>query len=144
MARAKFEIKRKCEICGAWFYAKTVESRFCSKKCSEIASKKKKAEIEKLAKLEELVANIPDSRDYISVQEAAAALLNLRMSYCYSPIMVTTNGLFLPVGEDFLPIGARCFGCRQNGKRTYLSPSNVPSPTSFNTCLLPCRYVVMM
>jgi len=72
MARAKFEIKRKCEICGAWFYAKTVESRFCSKKCSEIASKKKKAEIEKLAKLEELVANIPDSRDYISVQEAVA------------------------------------------------------------------------
>ena len=72
MARAKFEIKRKCEICGALFYAKTVESRFCSKKCSEIASKKKKAEIEKLAKLEELVANIPDSRDYISVQEAVA------------------------------------------------------------------------
>ena len=70
MAKAKFEIKRKCEICGAWFYAQTIESRYCSKKCSEITSKKKKAEIEKLAKLEELVANIPDSRDYISVQRS--------------------------------------------------------------------------
>ena len=46
MARAKFEIKRKCEICGAWFYAKTIESKYCSKKCSEIASKKKKADAE--------------------------------------------------------------------------------------------------
>ena len=49
-----------------------IESRYCFKKCTEIVSKKKKAEIEKLAKLEELVANIPDSRDYISVQEAVA------------------------------------------------------------------------
>ena len=72
MARAKFEIKRKCEICGAWFYAKTIESKYCSKKCSEIASKKKKADAEKLAKFEEMVANIPDSRDYITVQEAVA------------------------------------------------------------------------
>ena len=72
MARAKFEIKRKCEICGAWFYAKTIESKYCSKKCSEIERKKKKADAEKLAKFEEMVANIPDSRDYITVQEAVA------------------------------------------------------------------------
>ena len=72
MARAKFEIKRKCEICGAWFYAKTIESKYYSKKCSEIASKRKKADAEKLSKFEEMVANIPDTRDYITVQEAVA------------------------------------------------------------------------
>ena len=72
MAKAKFEIKRKCEVCGTMFYAKTIESKYCCKKCIEIASKKKKAEKEKLAKMEEVASNIPDSRDYITVQEAIA------------------------------------------------------------------------
>ena len=72
MAKAKFEIKRKCEVCGTMFYAKTIESKYCCKKCIEIASKKKKAEKEKLAKMEELASNIPDSREYITVKEAIA------------------------------------------------------------------------
>jgi predicted nucleic acid-binding Zn ribbon protein len=72
MVKAKFEIKRKCEVCGTMFYAKTIDSKYCCKKCTEIASKKKKTEKEKLAKMEELASNIPDSREYITVQEAIA------------------------------------------------------------------------
>lgn len=72
MAKAKFEIKRKCEVCGTMFYAKTIESKYCCKKCTEIASKKKKAEQQKLEKMEEVAANVPDTREYITVQEAIA------------------------------------------------------------------------
>ena len=44
MPAAKFEIKRKCKECGAVFLAKTIESWYCSKKCTEKDSKRRKAE----------------------------------------------------------------------------------------------------
>ena len=31
MPALKFQIKRKCEMCGATFIAKTLESKYCSK-----------------------------------------------------------------------------------------------------------------
>ena len=37
MPAAKFEIKRKCQVCGQEFIAKTIESWYCSKRCSNIA-----------------------------------------------------------------------------------------------------------
>lgn len=72
MPAAKFEIKRKCKECGAVFLAKTIESWYCSKKCTEKASKRRKAEEAKKATLNHIVEQIPDARDYISVQEAMA------------------------------------------------------------------------
>ena len=36
------EIKRKCPICGKVFIIKTLESIYCSPKCSKIANKRKK------------------------------------------------------------------------------------------------------
>lgn len=44
MPKAKFEIKRKCEVCGVAFIAKTLESRYCSRKCSQKAYKQRKAQ----------------------------------------------------------------------------------------------------
>lgn len=44
MPAAKFQIKRKCPICGEEFLAKTIESVFCSPECSKIAWQSKKAE----------------------------------------------------------------------------------------------------
>ena len=50
MPAAKFQIERKCELCGKTFLAKTITSRYCSIQCSRSAySQKKRAE-----KLEEL------------------------------------------------------------------------------------------
>ena len=72
MPTAKYEIKRKCEYCGATFLAKTLDSRFCSKQCSNKAYEQRVAEKKKVERLNEIVSQIPEARDYISVKEAVA------------------------------------------------------------------------
>lgn len=72
MPSAKYEIKRKCEECGNTFLAKTLDSKYCSRKCSQKAYDRREAEKKKTAQQNELVTRIPDARDYISVQEAVA------------------------------------------------------------------------
>lgn len=72
MPSAKYEIKRKCECCGATFFAKSLESRFCSKSCSNKAYKQRQKEKQKTARWNTIISEIPDSRDYISVTEAEA------------------------------------------------------------------------
>lgn len=55
MPAAKFEIKRKCKICGQEFIAKTIESWYCSKRCSNIAYKRRKDEEKRNQRLDEIV-----------------------------------------------------------------------------------------
>ena len=70
MPAAKFQIKRKCKICGETFIAKTIESWYCSPKCSQRAYKRRKDEEARQKKLDEIADKIPESRDYIKVSEA--------------------------------------------------------------------------
>lgn len=72
MPKAKYEIKRKCEVCGATFLAKTLDSHYCSTKCSNIAYKQRKRQQEKIEQLNRMVSIIPENRDFISVPEAEA------------------------------------------------------------------------
>ena len=67
-----FEIKRKCKVCGKVFVAKTLDSHYCSPKCSKVAWKRKKDAKDKSARLEAIARQIPDIREYISVKEAVA------------------------------------------------------------------------
>ena len=67
-----FEIKRKCKVCGEVFLAKTLDSQYCSPKCSKVAWKRKKDAKEKNEKLDRLAQHIPDIREYVSVKEAVA------------------------------------------------------------------------
>lgn len=48
MPSAKFEIKRKCKCCGATFLAKTLDSWYCSRKCSQKAYDQRMAEKKKV------------------------------------------------------------------------------------------------
>lgn len=41
MAVAKYKIVRKCPVCGEEFFARTLESWYCSPKCSKVAWKRK-------------------------------------------------------------------------------------------------------
>ncbi len=68
MPSAKFELIRECKICRESFFAKTITSVYCSRRCSNLAYKKKKEELEKL-KLEK-AKRIPKNQDYISVANA--------------------------------------------------------------------------
>ena len=72
MPAAKFEIVRKCKVCGELFKAKTIESWYCSPRCSKIAWKRNKDEELRMQKLDEVVKKIPKSKDYITVPEAYA------------------------------------------------------------------------
>ena len=67
-----FEIKRKCKVCGEVFLAKTLDSQYCSPKCSKVAWKRKKDAKEKNEKLDRLAQHIPDIRECVSVKEAVA------------------------------------------------------------------------
>ena len=42
MGQAKYEICRKCPICGAVFQIRTIDAVYCSKQCSDVAYKRKK------------------------------------------------------------------------------------------------------
>ena len=72
MPAAKYEIKRKCEMCGATFLAKTLDSRYCTPACSKKASNQKQAELRKRQQMDAVIAQIPEGREYISVSEAEA------------------------------------------------------------------------
>ena len=52
MAQAKYEIRRRCPICGAIFQIRTIDATYCSKQCSDIAYKRKKDREAKEAKYE--------------------------------------------------------------------------------------------
>lgn len=49
MPALKFQIKRKCEMCGATFIAKTLESKYCSKHCIDMAYKQKRQQPRRLS-----------------------------------------------------------------------------------------------
>ena len=72
MPAAKFEIVRKCKVCGELVKAKTIESWYCSPRCSKIAWKRNKDEELRMQKLDEVVKKIPKSKDYSTVPEAYA------------------------------------------------------------------------
>ena len=72
MPAAKFEITRQCKVCGETFVAKTIESWYCTPKCSKIAWKRRKDEEQRLQRLDEVVKKIPKSKEYITVPEAYA------------------------------------------------------------------------
>lgn len=72
MPSAKLDFQRKCIVCGEAFTPKTITSRCCSAKCTKIASKRKKEEERKAEELSELISQIPEARDYITVPEAVA------------------------------------------------------------------------
>lgn len=70
MPASKYKLERKCEMCGETFLAKTLYSRFCSERCKTAAYRAKKKEKKKEQQHQEIVAQIPQDRPYISIAEA--------------------------------------------------------------------------
>jgi len=70
MGYSKLKIPKVCEHCGIQFDAKTVVTRFCSNKCGKNASSARKKAGRKEVKNQELIAQIPNNRPYISISEA--------------------------------------------------------------------------
>ena len=64
--------ERSCPICGTAFTPKTINSRYCSERCSRKAYKRKVAEEKRQQELDAIAESVPDNRPYISVPEAIA------------------------------------------------------------------------
>ena len=64
--------EKDCPICGTSFTPKTINSRYCSEKCSRKAYKRKVAEEKRQQELNAIAESVPDNRPYISVPEAIA------------------------------------------------------------------------
>lgn len=72
MPNLGFEIKRKCIFCGKQFIIKTLDSYYCSPKCSKAAHARKKRAEEKEKKMALIAKMVPTIREFISVKEAVA------------------------------------------------------------------------
>ncbi|MBR2882960.1 MAG: helix-turn-helix domain-containing protein [Prevotella sp.] len=72
MANLGIEIKRKCPICGKVFIIKTLDSVYCSPKCSKVANKRKKDKEKKEALFVTYAQNVPDIREYLTVRQVVA------------------------------------------------------------------------
>ena len=78
----KTRINKVCETCGESFVPKTIDSKFCTKKCSNASYWKRKALEKKEQEQQILKESISDNRTYISVPEAIA-LFNINKSTLY-------------------------------------------------------------
>lgn len=74
MSTSKFRVLRTCEFCGKEFYAQKVSTRYCSKRCNELAYKQRRrqrqiteAEARVLQKTIEEVGN----KEFLSLQDAS-------------------------------------------------------------------------
>ena len=72
MANLGIEIKRKCPICGKIFIIKTLDSVYCSPKCSKVANKREKDKEKKEALFVTYAQNVPDIREYLTVRQVVA------------------------------------------------------------------------
>ena len=72
MPGSKYKIVRKCPVCGEEFFARTLESWYCSPKCSKVAWKRKHDEEKRQLELDSIAKSIPNYRDSITITEAYA------------------------------------------------------------------------
>ena len=75
-------IKRKCEICGNVFVIKTLDSIYCSPKCSTIANKRKKDKEKKEALFAAYTQTVSDIREYLTAKQVVAIYGIERSTLC--------------------------------------------------------------
>ena len=76
------EIRRKCKICGKVFLVKKLDTQFCSGHCSAIDLKRRRDAEAREARLDQMAAQVPEIREYISVKEAVA-MFNIERGTLY-------------------------------------------------------------
>ena len=82
MPIAKYRIERRCAVCGTEFIAKNIDSIHCSRKCSNVAYRKRKKQEKEEERQKSLKKSIPIERQFISVKEALL-LYNVRRNTMY-------------------------------------------------------------
>ena len=74
MSTSKFRVLRTCEFCGKEFYAQKVSTRYCSKRCNELAYKQRRRQ-RKITEAEARVLQKPieevGNKEFLSLQDAS-------------------------------------------------------------------------
>lgn len=74
MATSKFRALRTCEFCGKEFYAQKVSTRYCSKRCNELAYKQRRRQ-RQIAEAEAGILQKPieevGNKEFLSLQDAS-------------------------------------------------------------------------
>jgi predicted nucleic acid-binding Zn ribbon protein len=74
MSTSKFRVLRTCEFCGKEFYAQKVNTRYCSKRCNELAYKKRRRP-KQIIEVEAVVLQKPieevGRKEYLSLQDTS-------------------------------------------------------------------------
>ena len=74
MSTSKFRVLRTCEFCGKEFYAQKVSTRYCSKRCNELAYKQRRRQrqiIEAEARVLQKPIEEVGNKEFLSLQDAS-------------------------------------------------------------------------
>lgn len=77
MATSKLKVLRTCEFCGKEFYAQKVSTRYCSKRCNELAYKKRRRQkqvIEAEAQVTQKPIAAVNEKEFLSLKDTAVLL----------------------------------------------------------------------
>ena len=74
MSTSKFRVLRTCEFCGKEFYAQKLSTRYCSKRCNELAYKQRRRQ-RQITEAEARVLQKPieevENKEFLSLQDAS-------------------------------------------------------------------------
>ena len=104
MAQAKYEIRRKCPICGAVFQIRTIDAVYCSKQCSDVAYKRKKDREAKeaMARGDMLYAGKYSKPDYELLVSEKCSNENKNRMISHSPeVIEMLNDFGIPVMTEY-------------------------------------------
>ena len=74
MTTSKFKVLRTCEFCGKEFYAQKVSTRYCSKRCNELAYKQRRRQkqiIEAESKVLQKSIEEVETKEFLSLQDTS-------------------------------------------------------------------------
>ncbi|MCQ2076213.1 MAG: helix-turn-helix domain-containing protein [Bacteroidaceae bacterium] len=77
MATSKLKVLRTCEFCGKEFYAQKVSTLYCSKRCNELAYKKRRRQkqvIETEARVTQKPIEAVNEKEILSLKDTAILL----------------------------------------------------------------------
>ena len=75
------EINRKCLVFEKLFRVNKLDSQVCSKRCNNIALKRRRDAEAKEVRLDKMAIKIPYIREHLSVKEAVA-MFNIERGHC--------------------------------------------------------------
>lgn len=75
MPKAKYRLQRTCQYCNQLFLARSINSRYCSDRCSDAAYRQRKRDQREENRLRAKAEKIPASRTYLTIAEAESTFL---------------------------------------------------------------------